>query len=64
MVEIDLTVFLNYGIAGLILLVFYLLFKNELTSLRDTINQLRVTQEKMITLLEVIIEKLKGEKRG
>jgi len=63
-VEIDLTVFLNYGIAGLILLVFYLLFKNELTSLRDTINQLRVTQEKMITLLEVIIEKLKGEKRG
>jgi hypothetical protein len=64
MVEIDLTVFLNYGIAGLILLVFYLLFKNELTSLRDTINQLRVTQEKMITLLEVLIEKLKGEKRG
>jgi len=63
-VEIDLTVFLNYGVAGLILLVFYLLFKNELTSLRDTINQLRVTQEKMITLLEVIIEKLKGEKRG
>lgn len=62
--EIDLTVFLNYGVAGLILLVFYLLFKNELTSLRDTINQLRVTQEKMITLLEVIIEKLKGEKRG
>jgi len=48
----------------LILLVFYLLFKNELTSLRNTINQLRVTQEKMITLLEVLIEKLKGEKRG
>jgi hypothetical protein len=64
MVEIDPTVFLNYGIAGLILLVFYLLFRNELTSLRDTINQLRVTQEKMITLLEVLIEKLKGEKRG
>jgi len=58
--EIDLSVFMNYGIAGLILLVFYLLFKNELGRLREVIYQLKVTQEKLITLLEVTISKLKG----
>jgi hypothetical protein len=34
------TVFLNYGIAGLILLVFYMLFRNELTQLRASIEKL------------------------
>jgi len=62
--EIDLSVFMNYGIAGLILLVFYLLFKNELGRLREAIYQLKVTQEKLITLLEVTINKLKGGNCG
>jgi hypothetical protein len=35
-----ITVFLNYGIAGLILFVFYMLFKNELTQLRASIEKL------------------------
>ena len=34
------TIFLNYGIAGLILFVFYMLFKNELTQLRASIEKL------------------------
>jgi hypothetical protein len=34
------TVFLNYGIAGLILFVFYMLFKNELSQLRASIEKL------------------------
>ena len=62
--EIDLGTFMNYGIAGLILIVFYLLFKNELRELREAIYQLKVTQEKLITLLEVIISKLKGGSGG
>jgi hypothetical protein len=35
-----LMVFMNYGIAGLILFVFYMLFKNELTQLRSSIDKL------------------------
>jgi hypothetical protein len=34
------TIFMNYGIAGLILFVFYMLFKNELTQLRSSIDKL------------------------
>jgi hypothetical protein len=34
------TMFLNYGIAGLILFVFYMLFKNELAQLRASIDKL------------------------
>jgi hypothetical protein len=35
-----ITIFLNYGIAGLILFVFYMLFKNELSQLRASIDKL------------------------
>jgi hypothetical protein len=35
-----ITIFLNYGIAGLILFVFYMLFKNELSQLRASIEKL------------------------
>jgi len=59
--EID--VFLNYGIAGLVLLVFYMLFRNELASLREAINNLRITQEKLATLLDLILKKLMGENK-
>jgi hypothetical protein len=34
------SVFLNYGIAGLILFVFYKLFSNELVLLRQTISEM------------------------
>jgi len=60
--EIDVSIFLNYGIAGLILLVFYLLWRNELSQLRDAIENLRLTQEKLITLMDILIKKLMGEK--
>jgi len=62
-VEIDVSVFLNYGIAGLILLVFYMLWREELKSLREAIIELKVTQEKLITLIDVIMKKLLGEKK-
>jgi hypothetical protein len=61
--EIDPTVFLNYGMAGLILLVFYLLFRNELASLKEAIENLRLTQEKLATLLDILIKKLLGEEK-
>jgi hypothetical protein len=61
--EIDPTVFLNYGMAGLILLVFYLLFRNELTKLNEAIDNLRVTQEKLATLLDILLRKLMGEEK-
>jgi hypothetical protein len=62
--ELDPTIFLNYGIAGLILLVFYLLFREyskQLDELKDAIVQLKVTQEKLVTLLDVLLKKLLGE---
>jgi len=62
--ELDPTIFLNYGIAGLILLVFYLLFREyskQLEELKDAIVQLKVTQEKLVTLLDVLLKKLLGE---
>ena len=61
--EIDISVFLNYGMAGLILLVFYLLFRNELSKLNEAIDNLRVTQEKLATLLDILIKKLLGEEK-
>jgi hypothetical protein len=61
--EPDISVFLNYGMAGLILLVFYLLFRNELTSLKEAIENLRLTQEKLATLLDLLIKKLMGEEK-
>ncbi len=62
--EIDVSVFLNYGIAGLILLVFYLLWRNELSQLRNTIENLRLTQEKLSTLIDILIKKLMGDSNG
>jgi len=61
--EIDISVFLNYGMAGLILLVFYMLFRNELASLKDAIENLRTTQEKLATLIDILIKKLLGEEK-
>ena len=61
--EIDVSVFLNYGIAGLILLVFYMLWREELKSLREAIIELKMTQEKLTTLLDIIIKKLLGDKK-
>jgi hypothetical protein len=61
--EPDISVFLNYGMAGLILLVFYLLFRNELASLKEAIENLRLTQEKIATLLDILIKKLLGEEK-
>jgi hypothetical protein len=61
--EPDISVFLNYGMAGLILLVFYLLFRNELSGLKEAIENLRLTQEKLATLIDILIKKLLGEEK-
>jgi hypothetical protein len=39
-----------------------MLFRNELASLREAINNLRTTQEKLATLLDLILKKMIGEK--
>ena len=45
-------VLLNYGIAGIILFVFYKLMSNELRELRNSINEMTRKLERLITLLE------------
>ena len=46
------TIFLNYGIAGLILFVFYMLFKNELTQLRASIEKLDGRIDNLVAKIE------------
>jgi predicted PurR-regulated permease PerM len=53
------TIFLNYGIAGLILFVFYKLFSNELSQLRDSINQMNNNLTRLIDKIEQMLEKQK-----
>jgi len=50
------TIFLNYGIAGLILFVFYKLFSNELNQLRDSINQMNTNLTRLIDRIEQLLE--------
>ena len=59
-----LTIFMNYGIAGLILFVFYLLFRNELSQLRTSIEKLdeRIDDlARRIERLTTIIERRERE---
>jgi hypothetical protein len=59
-----ITVFLNYGIAGLILFVFYMLFKNELTQLRSSIEKLDGRIDKLaerIERLATVVERRERE---
>jgi len=53
------TILLNYGIAGLILFVFYKLFSNELRELRDSINQMNNNLTRLITKIEQLLEREK-----
>ena len=57
--ETLINILANYGIAGLILYVFYKLFTNELNSLRKSIEKLSNTIEKNNMLISTLIEKLK-----
>jgi hypothetical protein len=59
-----ITIFLNYGIAGLILFVFYMLFKNELSQLRASIEKLDGRIDNLTTKIErltTIIERRERE---
>jgi len=47
-----LEILLNYGIAGLILYVFYRLFSNELERLREKIEELSGKIEKLVAVIE------------
>jgi predicted PurR-regulated permease PerM len=58
------TIIVNYGLAGIVIYIFYMLFKNELTELRQSIEKLndRIDQlsrkiERLVTLIE------RGEKK-
>jgi sulfite exporter TauE/SafE len=58
------TVFMNYGIAGLILFVFYMLFKNELSQLRASIEKLDDRIDKLterIERLATVVERRERE---
>jgi len=57
--ETLINILANYGIAGLILYVFYKLFTNELNSLRRSIEKLSNAIEKNNMLISTLIEKLK-----
>jgi nitrogen regulatory protein PII-like uncharacterized protein len=54
-----INVLANYGIAGIILYVFYKLFTNELENLRESIEKLSDAIEKNNILISTLIEKLK-----
>jgi len=54
-----LNILANYGIAGIILYVFYKLFTNELSDLRKSIERLSDAIEKNNILISTLIEKLK-----
>jgi hypothetical protein len=58
------TILVNYGLAGMVIYIFYMLFKNELRDLKeaieklnDRIDQLNQKIERLITLIE------RGDKR-
>jgi hypothetical protein len=59
-----ITILVNYGLAGIVIYIFYMLFKNELCELRQSIEKLndRIDQfgqkiERLIALIE------RGDKR-
>jgi hypothetical protein len=59
-----ITILVNYGLAGIVIYIFYMLFKNELSELKqsieklnDKIDQLNQRIERLIILIE------RGDKR-
>lgn len=49
----DLLVLLvNYGLAGIVIYIFYSIISNDLKELREEINELKKTIEKLILVLE------------
>jgi len=53
-----LTILINYGLAGIVIYIFYTLMKNELTELKESIDRLSDKIDKLIFLLE---SRRKGE---
>jgi hypothetical protein len=47
-----LTILINYGLAGIVIYIFYALLKNELHELRESIDKLSDKIERLIILLE------------
>ena len=47
-----LTILINYGLAGIVVYIFYTLFRNELHELKESIEKLSDKIEKLIILLE------------
>jgi len=43
---------INYGLAGIVIYLFYMLFKNELHQLRESIDKLSDKIEKLVIKLE------------
>ena len=47
-----LAILVNYGLAGIVIYIFYMLMKNELRELRDSIERLSDKIERLLILLE------------
>jgi hypothetical protein len=47
-----ITLFANFGLAGLVVYIFYSLMSKELNNLKDSIDKLRESVEKLIFLLD------------
>jgi len=52
-----INIFLNYGIAGLILYVFYRLFTNELRDLRNSIEELKKSVDELVITIKSYLER-------
>lgn len=53
----------NYGLAGAVILIFYLLMKNELSHLRESIDKLNDNVNKLYILVEANMRRDKDEKK-
>jgi len=47
-----LTILINYGLAGIVIYIFYVLIKNELHDLKESIDKLSDKIERLIILME------------
>jgi hypothetical protein len=47
-----ITLFANFGLAGLVVFIFYSLMTKELGNLKDSIEKLRETVEKLIFIID------------
>jgi hypothetical protein len=59
-----ITILVNYGLAGVVIYIFYTLFKNELSELKQSIEKLNAKIEQLNQRIERLIMLIeRGERR-